>query len=156
MPPARLYISSRMMMVLPDHHEALVTSNDLRTTSGLPTMSTPWILHHLYSLDTHLDFLRCLYCLIRHDEEEQYLSNPQEPESAPRLVDSLDGVLSLQPFVQLLNGLCRPSVQFPPTTNFLESVYKNHEQSAAIKRPYRPHTCIYVLTSGISLRSATA
>ena len=122
MPPARLYVSSRGSAR--PSRITLVISDDLRTTSGLPTMSTPWILHPLYSLDTPLDFLRYLYCLIRHDEEEQYLSNPQEPESA-LLVDSLDGVLSLQPFVQLLNGLCRPSVQFPPTANFLECLQKS-------------------------------
>ena len=39
-------------------------------------MSTPWILHRLYSLDTSSpDFLRSLYSLFRHDEEERHLTN---------------------------------------------------------------------------------
>ena len=42
--------------------------DDLRVTSGLPTMFTPWIL----LAGTSLDFLRHLYSLIRHDEEEQF------------------------------------------------------------------------------------
>jgi len=54
-------------------------------------MSTPWILHRLYSLDSRSLFLRHLYSLIRHDEEERYLPGLQGPELA-RLVDSLDEV----------------------------------------------------------------
>ena len=39
-------------------------------------MSTPWILHRLYSLDTSSpDFLRSPYSLFRHDEEERHLTN---------------------------------------------------------------------------------
>ena len=71
--------------------------SDLRATSGLleadpPTVSIPWILHCLYSLDTSsLDFLRNLYSLFRHDEEELCLTNLRGTEPA-RLMDSLDGV----------------------------------------------------------------
>ena len=55
-------------------------------------MSTPWILRRLYSLDSSsTDFLRHLHSLIRHDEEEQYLTNLQGLELA-RLVDFLDEV----------------------------------------------------------------
>ena len=55
-------------------------------------MSAPWILHHLYTLDTASPgFLRRLHSLIRHDEKEQYLSSLQESELA-RLVDFLDEV----------------------------------------------------------------
>jgi len=55
-------------------------------------MSAPWILHHLYTLDTSSPgFLRRLYSLIRHDENEQYLSSLQESELA-RLVDFFDEV----------------------------------------------------------------
>ena len=58
-------------------------------------MSTPWILHRLYTLDpSSLDFLRHLYCLIQHDEEDQYLSSLQGPELT-RLVDFLDEVRAL-------------------------------------------------------------
>ena len=58
-------------------------------------MSTSQVLQHLYSLDTSSpDFLRCLYCLIRNDEEEQYFSSLQGPELI-RLVDFLDEVCSL-------------------------------------------------------------
>ena len=51
--------------------------DDFGATSGLPTISTPWILHRLRSLDTSLNFLRYLHCLIQHDEEEQYLPSLQ-------------------------------------------------------------------------------
>ena len=58
-------------------------------------MSTPWMLHRLYSLDASSpDFLRHLYSLFRHDEEERYLLNLQRSELA-RLVDFLDGVRTL-------------------------------------------------------------
>ena len=59
-----------------------------------PTMSTSRVLQHLYSLDASSpDFLRCLYCLIRSDEKEQYLSNLQGSDLT-RLVDFLDDVCS--------------------------------------------------------------
>lgn len=55
-------------------------------------MSTSEILQRLYSLNTSSpDFLRVLYGLIRHDEEEQYSSSLKEEELA-RLVDFLDDV----------------------------------------------------------------
>jgi len=58
-------------------------------------MSTYWILHRLYSLDpSSLDFSCNLYCLIRRDEREQYLTSLQGPELA-RLVDFLDEVRAL-------------------------------------------------------------
>ena len=58
-------------------------------------MSTPWILRRLYTLDTSsVDFLRYLYSLIRHDEEERYLANLQGPQLA-RLLDFLDEVRAL-------------------------------------------------------------
>ena len=58
----------------------------------MPTMSTLWTLHRLYSLDTSSPvFLRNIYCLIHHDEEEQYLQNLQGPKLV-RLVDFLDEV----------------------------------------------------------------
>ena len=58
-------------------------------------MSTSLILNRLYSLDSSsLDFSRHLFCLIQHDEEDQYLTNLQGPELA-RLVDFLDEVRTL-------------------------------------------------------------
>ena len=55
-------------------------------------MSASQVLQHLYSLDkSSPDFLRVLYGLIRHDEDEQYSSSLQGPELA-RLVDFLDDV----------------------------------------------------------------
>ena len=58
-------------------------------------MSPPWILYRLYSLNTSSpDFLRNLYSLLRHDEEERYLLNLQGSELA-QLVDFLDGVRTL-------------------------------------------------------------
>jgi hypothetical protein len=60
-----------------------------------PTMSASQVLQRLYSLDTSSpDFLRVLYGLIRHDEDEQYSSSLQGPELA-RLVDFLDDVRTL-------------------------------------------------------------
>jgi len=58
-------------------------------------MSTPFILRRLYTLDpSSLNFLRHLYCLIQHDEEDRYLSSLQGPELT-RLVDFLDQVRPL-------------------------------------------------------------
>ena len=57
-------------------------------------MSTPWIFHRLYSLDSPSLFLRHLYSLIRHDEVEQYLPSLQGPELT-WLMDSLDEVRGL-------------------------------------------------------------
>jgi len=55
-------------------------------------MSTPQILHRLYSLDpSSLDFSRNLHSLIRHDEQEQYLTSLQGSQLA-QLVDFLDAV----------------------------------------------------------------
>ena len=53
---------------------------------------TSRILQHLYSLAASSpDFVRYLHCLIRYDEEEQYLTNLEEPELT-RLLDFLDKV----------------------------------------------------------------
>ena len=58
-------------------------------------MSASWILHRLYSQDpSSLGFLRHLSSLIRHDEEEHFLTSLQGSELA-RLVDFLDGVRTL-------------------------------------------------------------
>lgn len=58
-------------------------------------MSASQVIQHLYSLDkSSPDFLRVLYGLIRHDEDEQYTSNLRGPELA-RLVDFLDEVRAL-------------------------------------------------------------
>ena len=58
-------------------------------------MSTPWILHHLYSLDpSSLNFSRRLRSLIQHDEREQYLTNLRGPQLA-QFVDFLDQVRAL-------------------------------------------------------------
>ena len=57
-------------------------------------MSTFQVLQHLYSLDTSSpDFLRFLYCLIRNDEEDRYLTTLQGSELT-RLVDFFDDVCS--------------------------------------------------------------
>ena len=107
--------------------------------ADLPTMSALRILLRLYSLDTSsLDFLRHLYCLIRHGEREQYSPSPQASSFRDR---SWLGSMkcSLQPFVQLRNGLCRPSMSFPPTTGFLDNGYTSYKPSAVTMRPYHPH-----------------
>jgi len=77
-----------------------VLAFDLHATPGfpeanLPTMSTPRILHRLYTLDpSSPGFLRNLHSLIRHDREERYLASLQGSELA-RLVDFLDQVRTL-------------------------------------------------------------
>jgi hypothetical protein len=73
-------------------------------------MSTPLILHRLYSLDTaSLDFLRHVYCLIRHDEVDRYLTSLRGPRLA-RLVDFLDEVCAL------------PSAFYPVTKRILQTI----------------------------------
>lgn len=68
----------------------------------LPKMSTYWILRRLYTLDTSsFDFSRHLYCLIRHEEEEQYFNSLHGPELA-RFVDFLDEVRALPSAICLL------------------------------------------------------
>ena len=58
-------------------------------------MSTPSVLHRLYSLGTSSpDLSRHLYCLFRHDGNERFLENLQGSKLA-RLVDFLDGVHTL-------------------------------------------------------------
>lgn len=55
-------------------------------------MSTPQILQRLYSLENSSpDFSRSLYCLLKYDDEENYLTTLQGQELA-RLVDLLDKV----------------------------------------------------------------
>ena len=55
-------------------------------------MATSRVLRDLYSLDTSSPNLsRYLYCLIQHDEKENYLSGLRGSELA-RLVDFLDEV----------------------------------------------------------------
>jgi len=60
-------------------------------------MSTPWILRRLYSLDpSSAGFLRQVYALLRHDEEDQYLLSLQlQGRELARLVDFLDRVRTL-------------------------------------------------------------
>jgi len=58
-------------------------------------MTTSQVLQHLYSLDNSSPYLlRYLYCLMRSDEEEHYLSSLRGSELA-RLVDFLDEVCPL-------------------------------------------------------------
>ena len=67
-------------------------------------MSTSKVLQSLYSLGVSSpDLLPNLYCLIRNDEEENYIASLRESELS-RLVDFLDEVRIL-PFVylQLMN-----------------------------------------------------
>lgn len=104
-------------------------------------MSTSQILQHLYSLDTSSpDFLRHLHCLIRNDEEEDYLSSLQGSELV-RLVNFLDTVCPLPSAPRTVrNRFCRLSVSFPAPIKFPDSVYTNCKQSVANARPYHPRT----------------
>ena len=64
-------------------------------SNGSATMLASQVIQQLYTLDTSSpDFMRVLYGLIRHDEDEQYTSNLQGPELT-RLVDFLDEVCAL-------------------------------------------------------------
>ena len=110
-------------------------------------MSASEILQYLYSLDTSSpDFLRVLYGLIRHDEDEQY-SSSLEGEELARLVDFLDDVCPLpQFFVPIQTGLRRPSVLFLPQMTSSDNVYANCEPSAATTRLCHLRTS-YVATS---------
>ena len=77
------------MSVIRQRPDGPQTSSYLRI--ALP-MSTHWVLYRLYSLDpSSLDFSRNLHSLIRHDEQEQYLTSLQGPRLA-QLVDLLDQV----------------------------------------------------------------
>ena len=80
-------------------------------------MSAPWNLHRLYSLNpSSLDFLRRLHSLIRHDEEEQYLSSLQGSQLA-LLVDFLDEVRAVpSAFSSIYKILDRPLVSSPQLT----------------------------------------
>ena len=111
-----------------------------QSPSSSSTMSTPSILRRLYSLDTSSpDLSRHLYCLIRHDEWERYLSNLQGPKLA-RLVDFLDQVRTHPPALyQRRNRLSRPSMPFPQTPIFLGDVSGNYKKSVATARPFHRH-----------------
>jgi len=119
-------------------------------TTSTPTpniMSTPWILHRLYTLDTSSsDFLRGLYSLIRHDEKEQYLISLQGLELT-RLVDFLDKVRTVSSFFQISSVreiLYRSSVPSLQPTMSDENVYTSCKQSAVTTRPYHPRTSYLV------------
>lgn len=65
----------------------------ISSSAAHDAMSTSQILRDLYSLDTSSpDFSRNLYCLLKSDEDEQFLANTRGSELS-RLVDFLDGVL---------------------------------------------------------------
>jgi len=66
-----------------------------------PAMSASQILQHLYSLDTSSDISRLIRDLIRHDDEEQYLSSLQGSELA-QLIDFLDKVRTPLPASHLV------------------------------------------------------
>jgi len=78
----------------------ILAFDDHQTDGGIPeadppTMSASQILQHLYSLNTSSpEISRLIYGLIRHDEEDQYLSTLRGSELA-RLVDFLDEVRNL-------------------------------------------------------------
>ena len=103
-------------------------------------MYTSQVLHHLYSLDTSSpDFLRYLYCLIRSDEKEQYLSSLQGLELI-RLVDFLDGVRSFPLASFWLTGPHRSLGPPRLPTMFSDDVYTNYEPSVAVTRSCHPCT----------------
>ena len=93
----------------------------------------------MYTLEK-FDFLHRLHSLIRHDEEEQYLSSLQGSQLA-RLVDLFDKVRTApSAFHQFTRRTHRPSAPFPLTTIFLDNVYTGYKPSAATTRSYHPHT----------------
>jgi len=103
-------------------------------------MSAAQTLQDLYSLGASSSGIsRLIYGLIRHDEEEQYLSGLRGSELA-RLVDFLDEVRTLPPPFRLLrNKLCRPLAPLSPPTIFPDNVYANCKPSAVITQPSHPH-----------------
>jgi len=115
----------------------ILVFDNLRAACGIPevdppAMSTSQVLQHLYSLDISSQYLlRYLYCLIQHDEEEQYLSSLQGPELS-RLVEFLDKVRVLPPYsARLRSRSCRLSGPSPPPTMFSDNVYTNCKPSVA-------------------------
>ena len=84
-------------------------------------MSTSQVLQHLYSLDTSSpDFPRYLYCLIQHDEEEQYLSSLEGLELI-RLVNFLDDVC---PFTLASSQLVKQAVQILGVAPIVDDVFR--------------------------------
>lgn len=96
-------------------------------------MSTPWSLRRIRSLDpSSLDFLRQVYALLRHDEEEQYLPSLQGQELA-RLVDLLDRVLTFPSTFQVVQSRdrsYRALVPYLSTMTFPDIVCTNYKWSA--------------------------
>ena len=96
--------------------------NDSRAATGIlgadpPTMSSSQILQHLYSLDTSSpDISRLIYGLIRHDEEDQYLSRLRGPELT-RLVDFLDKVRTFLSAFRLITKQTLQALSAVPTTD---------------------------------------
>ena len=80
-------------------------------------MSASQILQHLYSLDASSPGIsHLIYGLIRHDEEEQYLSSLQGSELA-RLVDFLDEVRPLPPVFRLVTKQTLQALSAVPTAD---------------------------------------
>lgn len=73
-----------------------------------PTIPASQVLQQLYSLEpSSPDFLRVLYGLIRHDEDEQYSSSLKGSELS-RLVDFLD---SVRPLSSVFHPILKRSLQ---------------------------------------------
>jgi len=81
-----------------------LTFDDSQTASGGRSahMSASQLLQHLYSLGASSPGIsRLIYGLIRHDEDEQYLSSLKGSELT-RLVDFLDEVRALRSVFHLV------------------------------------------------------
>ena len=79
-------------LLVPELSTPTIPIRAIGLPGSLPAMYTPPILQRLYLLDTSSpDFLRHLYCLVRYDEKEQYLTSLRGSELT-RLVDFLEKV----------------------------------------------------------------
>jgi len=84
-------------------------------------MTASEVLEHLYSLDASSpDFLRVLYSLIRHDENEQYTSSLEGAELT-RLVDFLDDV---RPFLPAFHPVANRTPQTLGTIPASDDVFR--------------------------------
>lgn len=113
-----------------------------------PTMTTPRILNHLYSLKTiPPDFPRYLDWLIQSDQEENYLSTLQNPELT-QLVNFLDRVRPLPSASFQLMKQSLQSLKVIPTSDDASRRCLHKLQTICSSRKILPSS--YLITSGLS------
>lgn len=115
--------------------------------AGPSTMSTPWILRRLYTLDPSLDFSRHLYSVFRHDEEEKYFSKLRGSELA-QLLDFFDKVRAFHSILCPAMWYALQALDTIPTTNYVARECLRKLQATCGHHAILPSS--YIISDGIA------